>query len=172
MAVGIAAWSTYDAVNSYVGLESSALESQKAEEVRSGQEVDLDVSHQDGRSRQCHPGGILQPGRKAPPRQSGTMTQKPPPTPPPPRKPPEEVASQPTPAPESSQTEEQVPATAPLYEISTEMIWPIENGETLNAYSAGAPVYSKTMKDWRIHTGLDVAAGNEGPCAGLRQRRG
>ena len=24
-------------------------------------------------------------------------------------------------------------------------------------------MYSKTMKDWRIHTGLDVAAGNEAP---------
>ena len=162
VAVGIAAWSTYDAVNSYVGLESSALESQQAEEVRSGQEVDLDVSQQDGEAANATPEesssreeSSSQAERDDDPEAPANTTSA--------QETAGEVASQPTPAPESSQTEEQVPATAPLYEISTEMIWPIENGETLNDYSAGAPVYSKTMKDWRIHTGLDVAADNEAP---------
>lgn len=162
VAVGIAAWSTYDAVNSYAGPESSALESQQAEEVRSGQEVDLDVSQQDGEAANATPEesssreeSSSQAERDDDPEAPANTTSA--------QETAGEVASQPTPAPESSQTEEQVLATAPLYEISTEMIWPIENGETLNAYSAGAPVYSKTMKDWRIHTGLDVAADNEAP---------
>lgn len=162
VAVGIAAWSTYDAVNSYVGPESSALESQQAEEVRSGQEVDLDVSQQDGEAANATPEesssreeSSSQAERDDDPEAPANTTSA--------QETAGEVASQSTPAPESSQTEEQVPATAPLYEISTEMIWPIENGETLNAYSSGAPVYSKTMKDWRIHTGLDVAADNEAP---------
>ena len=56
-----------------------------------------------------------------------------------------------------------MPANAPLYEISAEMIWPVEGGEVLHAYSAGAPVYSQTMKDWRIHTGLDISAQPQAP---------
>ena len=130
--------------------------------MRSGQEVDLDVSHQDGEAANATPEesssreeSSSQAERDDDPEAPANTTSA--------QETAGEVASQPTPAPESSQTEEQVPATAPLYEISTEMIWPIENGEALNAYSAGAPVYSKTMKDWRIHTGLDVAAGNEAP---------
>ena len=70
---------------------------------------------------------------------------------------------EPTQQPAESSQQEQVPATAPLYEISTELIWPVEGGEALNVYSAGAPVYSETMKDWRIHTGLDITAESEAP---------
>ena len=80
---------------------------------------------------------------------------------------PEQEAT-PTPQPEEepeeeSESSQQVPANAPLYTISTEMIWPISGGEVQAAYSAGTPVYSETMKDWRIHTGLDVSAEAEAP---------
>ena len=110
VAVGVAAWSTYDAVNSYV--EPTAEESSLA-------------------SQQAEPS-------------------------------PESQAPESSPSSESSQAP-QVPANAPLYEISAEMIWPVEGGEVLHAYSAGAPVYSQTMKDWRIHTGLDITAQPQAP---------
>ena len=54
--------------------------------------------------------------------------------------------------------ETQVPANAPLYEISAKFIWPVASRQVSQAYSAGAPVYSQTMKDWRIHTGTDLSA--------------
>ncbi|MBQ8868465.1 MAG: M23 family metallopeptidase [Oscillospiraceae bacterium] len=35
---------------------------------------------------------------------------------------------------------------------------PVANGEILNKYSGNKPVKSKTMGDWRLHTGVDYAA--------------
>ena len=174
MAVGVAAWSTYDAVNSYVEptAEESSLASQQAEDVPGkprGQGGSGRPSErlQPGGER-CLSGGRSRRIRKnddpEAPRTSssqpaqetaGEVTQQAEPSP----------ESQ---APESSQSSEssqapQVPANAPLYEISAEMIWPVEGGEVLHAYSAGAPVYSQTMKDWRIHTGLDISAQPQAP---------
>ena len=71
---------------------------------------------------------------------------------------PEEVQPTGTPQPAATEEPEQVPANGPLYAISTELRWPVESQEVQKAYSAGAPVYSETMKDWRIHAGLDLAA--------------
>ena len=115
VAVGVAAWSTYDAVNgvvepAYTDPGSSQLFQQQAEDVRSGQEEGA-VEDQD-------------------PEEQPAATEEP----------------------------EQVPANGPLYAISTQLSWPVESQETQKAYSAGAPVYSETMKDWRIHAGLDLAA--------------
>lgn len=165
VAVGIAAWSTYDAVNSYVEpSESQELIDQQEQDVRKGQGSSLDVdasaveqdsegensvfSKEEASSSQKEIDDDPEAPRESSAQETaGQVTQEVP------------EESQ---APESSQ-EEQVPATAPLYEISTELIWPIEDGQVLNAYSAGTPVYSPTMKDWRIHTGLDVKAENESP---------
>lgn len=44
-----------------------------------------------------------------------------------------------------------VAATAPLY------VWPLE-GEIERSYSADALAYDVTMRDWRTHEGLDIAA--------------
>ncbi|MBQ8337987.1 MAG: M23 family metallopeptidase [Oscillospiraceae bacterium] len=35
---------------------------------------------------------------------------------------------------------------------------PVANGDILNKYSGNKPVKSKTMGDWRLHTGVDYAA--------------
>lgn len=164
-AVGIAAWSTYDSVNSYLEpAEASSLTEQQEEEVRQGQETDAQpesssqeeapaVSQEDRENA-----GVDQDDPEAPRASSapaeetaGQVSQEP-----------EETPSSES-SPEPAQTEDQVPATAPLYEISDEMIWPLESRQASKAYSAGTPVYSETMKDWRIHTGLDVAAQNEEP---------
>ncbi len=51
-----------------------------------------------------------------------------------------------------------MPVNAPMYEISGEMIYPLASKEVAKAYSSGAPMYSATMKDWRIHAGTDLSA--------------
>ena len=162
VAVGIAAWSTYDAVNSYTEPQSSLSQQEGSSSTSSQVQAGISLEEEDGEgqgssSSRSETSSKPSDDPEAPQGSSaqetaGQVTQETP---------------EPSPAPESQpeqeETQAQVPATAPLYEISQEMIWPIEGGESLNAYSAGAPVYSKTMKDWRIHTGLDVAAENESP---------
>ncbi len=162
VAVGIAAWSTYDAVNSYTEPQSSLSQQEGSSSTSSQVQAGISLEEEDGEgqgssSSRSETSSKPSDDPEAPQGSSaqetaGQVTQETP---------------EPSPAPESQpeqeETQEQVPATAPLYEISQEMIWPIEGGESLNAYSAGAPVYSKPMKDWRIHTGLDVAAENESP---------
>ena len=164
VAVGVAAWSTYDAVNSYVEptAEESSLASQQAEDVRENPEeanalTNASSQAESAASQAADPEDTENDDPEAPRTSSsqpaqetaGEVTQQAEPSP----------ESQ---APESSQAP-QVPANAPLYEISAEMIWPVEGGEVLHAYSAGAPVYSQTMKDWRIHTGLDISAQPQAP---------
>ena len=159
VAVGIAAWSTYDAVNSYTEPQSSLSQQEGSSSTSSQVQAGISLEEEDGEgqgssSSRSETSSKPSDDPEAPQDSSaqetaGQVTQETP---------------EPSPAPESQpEQEETQAATAPLYEISQEMIWPIEGGESLNAYSAGAPVYSKTMKDWRIHTGLDVAAENESP---------
>lgn len=168
VAVGIAAWSTYDAVTSYAAnTESDELISQQAEDVRQNQQTGIALE-EDGEGKPV--------SREEERKESSAANRDDPEAP---RKDVKETAGQPesettpapspTPAPqpedadENSDSSQQVPANAPLYAISAEMIWPISDGEVQTAYSAGTPVYSETMKDWRIHTGLDVSAEAEAP---------
>ena len=171
VAVGIAAWSTYDAVNSYAAnTESDQLLSQQAEEVRQGQETQEDSQEEDGeditlsREEDQESSAAINDDPEAP-REDEKVTETA-------GQPDQESSAAPTPTPQAAQEPEeasesesvqQVPATAPLYAISSEMIWPVSGGEAQAAYSAGTPVYSQTMKDWRIHTGLDVSAEAEAP---------
>lgn len=173
VAVGVAAWSTYDAVNSYVEptTEESSLASQQAEDVRESQEAKEEADTlanassqaESAASQAADPEDTENDDPEAPrtassqPAQetAGEVTQQA-------ESSPESQAPESSPSSESSQAP-QVPANAPLYEISAEMIWPVESGEVLHAYSAGAPVYSQTMKDWRIHTGLDISAQPQAP---------
>ena len=45
------------------------------------------------------------------------------------------------------------PASAPAADF---FVWPV-SGEIENAYSMTALVYSRTMRDWRTHDGIDIA---------------
>ncbi len=158
VAVGIAAWSTYDAVHSYVepkdttpsssaGKETagSSLDRQQAWDVRSGQS-DTEDREDPEAPRAASPS-------PAPARQTaGTVTGKTESSRVESSKP--ETSSEP----ESTVEEPQIPVNAPLYEISGQMIYPLESQEITKAYSAGSPVYSETMKDWRIHRGTDFQA--------------
>ncbi len=161
VAVGIAAWSTYDAVHSYTAASASsqsaaekeekavesALRRQQNAEVRGGQKT---ADEEDPEA----PRPTVAPS-KSPDRQTaGTPVKQTP------SKAPESKAEAASSQPEES--EAQVPVNAPLYERSSQMIYPLESQEVAKAYSAGAPVYSETMKDWRVHSGLDLtAADNE-----------
>jgi len=151
VAVGIAAWSTYDAIHSYTKPENQAKESsltqQQNEDVRKGQKASS-VDKEDPEAPR--PSVSSSPARQtAGPVASKTESSKP-------------ESSAASPAESSAATappeESPVPATAPLYEISGEMIYPLESQEISKAYSAGTPVYSETMKDWRVHTGMDETA--------------
>ena len=55
----------------------------------------------------------------------------------------------------SSDSQETLSSSQELQEIL--FISPL-NAEVLNAFSGDKPVRSKTMGDWRIHTGIDLAA--------------
>lgn len=147
VAVGIAAWSTFDAVQGYIAateeLDSSGSSSAS--------------SRSDDPQAQKSPAPSSKPSASAAkPSAAPTATPKPRATyVPKPSNPP----VQETPEPADTEPEEpQVPVNAPMYEISGEMIYPV-SGETVSkAYSAGAPMYSATMRDWRVHAGADFEA--------------
>lgn len=162
-AIGVAAWSTYDAVNSYTTAQSSA-----------AAQVDRDDPQPLARSTTVPaPSVSAAPERTASQSASSTVPRDVTPAAPSPAagtpspivsSPARETAGTVTETPEAQPETEDVledlrpePANGPMYEWSAEMMAPV-TGEVQAAYSAGAPVYSETMKDWRIHTGTDLAA--------------
>ncbi len=161
VAVGIAAWSTYDAVQSYVQAEdpgitvssSSTVSRQEKPATASSQAASQTASQADTEDPEA-------PKKPATSRQTaGTVTSKPAGSTASKPTAPERTASGEQSEPEEApQQEAQVPANAPLYERSTQMLYPLTSKAILKAYSAGAPVYSETMKDWRVHVGSDVEA--------------
>lgn len=154
VAVGIAAWSTYDAVQDYLGPEDAstdpALIEQQEDEVRSSQSAPADGDPE--AAKRDSASSAASSGKTASAASAGAKIVSSTPKAASPTKSPA-----PTPAPEESEAP-QVPATAPLYEISTEMLYPVASKQIDKAYSSGAPMYSETMKDWRIHAGCDIAA--------------
>ena len=72
------------------------------------------------------------------------------------------LPEEPVPTPESdAQEETSVDTAAPVWEPAQEeqtfFIWPVV-GETENGYSMTALQYDRTMRDWRTHDGVDIAA--------------
>lgn len=149
VAVGIAAWSTYDAVHSYVAPQGENSSAQQNDE--SKPESDINTEDPTALKKSA---ATPKPAKQT----NGTVTSKAEEKKTESEKP--QITPVPTEEPESKVTAEpeQVPATAPLYEISEEMMYPVAGEQVMKAYSAGAPVYSQTMKDWRIHCGTDFAA--------------
>lgn len=158
VAVGIAAWSTYDAVQEYLSPVSGAPETSGL------------VSQQKETSSKEHGTLSLAPNedREDPenlPRENSTSSrqnawqtagdvQKP------------QSASSREETPQSSEASQAVETQVQpveeqpgvLYERSSQMMCPVSSEEISKAYSSGTPVYSETMKDWRIHTGTDWKA--------------
>ena len=72
------------------------------------------------------------------------------------------LPEEPVPTPESTAEEEpSVDTAAPVWEPVQDdpafFIWPVM-GETENGYSMEALQYDRTMRDWRTHDGIDIAA--------------
>ena len=156
-AVGIAAWSTYDSVTSYTAPQSSQQETADPEdpEARKKPSQEEETSKASPSAAEPSPAPTPKPAEEES-SQAQEAAGEPSPT---------QEPSQQEPSPAESSGEEtvtpqetQVPANAPLYEISAKFIWPVASRQVSQAYSAGAPVYSQTMKDWRIHTGTDLSA--------------
>lgn len=145
-AVGIAAWSTYDAVQSYAKtgvakppVSSAALQEQQNRDVRTTPSPNPEDPEKPAATRK--PEATAKPNPTTPAAAPTVQpTQKPEET--------EPVESE----------AEQVPVNAPVYERSSQLVPPIQSGEVSKAYSGGAPVYSETMKDWRVHAGTDYQA--------------
>ncbi len=157
VAVGIAAWSTYDAVQSYVQAEdpgitvsSSPTVSRQEKQIRTSSQTASQADAEDPEAPK-KPVTSRQTAGTVASKPAGSTASKP--------AAPEQTASGEQSEPEeASQQETQVPVNAPLYERSSQMLYPLTSKEILKAYSAGAPVYSETMKDWRVHVGTDVEA--------------
>ncbi len=150
VAVGVAAWSTFDAVQGYIAA---------TEELDSGSNANVS-SRSDDPMAQKSPAPSSRPSKSP---ASSTVEAKPSEAPAPTPKPRETYVPKPSAPPEGTASEPadaepQVPANAPLYEISGEMIYPVSGEAVAKAYSAGAPVYSETMRDWRVHAGADFSA--------------
>lgn len=156
-AVGIAAWSTYDSVTSYTAPQSSQQEAADPEdpEARKKSSQKEEASKAKASKAEPSPTPTTKPAEEEP-SQVREAAGEPSPTQEPAREEPSQAESsgKETVTPQ----ETQVPTNAPLYEISAKFIWPVASRQVSQAYSAGAPVYSQTMKDWRIHTGTDLSA--------------
>lgn len=147
VAVGIAAWSTYDAVKDYMEpattTNQSNLESQKEQEIKEGQAIQGKSSSQQAAPSVTTP----QPEQEVAAQVEAKAT--PVPTP--------KVTEAPKKAdPAEEPVDAPVENSGVLYEVSTEPIYPVSAKDILLAYSEGKPVYSQTMKDWRIHAGMDI----------------
>ena len=156
-AVGIAAWSTYDSVTSYTAPQSSQQEAADPEdpEARKKPSQEEETSKASPSAAEPSPAPTPKPAEE-----ESSQAQEAAGEPSPTQEPAREEPSQAESSGEETVTpqETQVPANAPLYEISAKFIWPVASRQVSQAYSAGAPVYSQTMKDWRIHTGTDLSA--------------
>lgn len=151
VAVGIAAWSTYDAVHSYVKPQDTGSKAEAAQSSAADEPSSTVVDPEDPEApREDASAAPAKQTAAAPEIKTESKTE------------PESMAEESTEPPvESTATEPeeaQIPVTAPLYEISSEMMYPVSSPDVNKAYSAGAPVYSDTMKDWRVHIGTDFAA--------------
>lgn len=152
VAVGIAAWSTYDAVHGYLSPDNDALNP-----VSTASPVQQEPDPEDPEA----PRSTATPRPTASPARGGAAiptSETPAPSSAPVVSAPKETGMDMGDSSAPAEPETMVPANAPLYELSQELIYPVGEGEILKAYSAGAPVYSETMRDWRIHAGLDLAA--------------
>lgn len=163
VAVGIAAWSTYDAVKGYMEpAEQTATQSQltsmQNEDVKNGQKAKSDDPEaprasassvaasqpQDSKQTTGEVNGAA--GAAASATESAAASSA------------AAAGTEKTKGETAEETGAQVENPGVLYAVSTELTYPVSTQEVLSPYSAGKPVYSETMKDWRIHAGADLKA--------------
>lgn len=155
VAVGIAAWSTYDAVHSYVAPQGESSSAQEMDDTEPDSDIDLEDPTALKKSTATPKPAKQTVGEVTSKAEEKKISSEKPESTPSAAAEPESEAD---PEPEEIIDEPQVPVNAPIYEISEEMMYPVASEQVTKAYSAGAPVYSQTMKDWRVHCGTDFAA--------------
>lgn len=164
VAVGIAAWSTYDAVDGYVVQEESAQDAgistiSTPEPSANANEYNANEDDGEALKRQETQSEVSENSKST----TSTINEAESADAPVEENDAAETAGTVEEAPaEETYTEQEstgeVQASGTLYEISSIMNYPVESTEVLTAYSSGIPVYSSTMKDWRVHTGTDFKA--------------
>ena len=172
VAVGVAAWSTYDAVDGYMVSNDNTVETVKPEPENS-ESIKEDKDNK-GTAENKPNANNPEDGEAIRRENSQSEVSKPEPS-----KPEEntkdnskenekDAKDAKDTAAEAEETEaeaqetwtEEYEETAAdlIYEISEVMGYPVESGEISSSYSNGMPAYSATMKDWRIHAGTDFKA--------------
>lgn len=154
VAVGVAAWSTYDAVQDYdIAAGASSESSMNPEIVSKGAQAEENtedgqalIDNDRDKNQLASPDANADDARET----AGTVDETP------------GSKEETTESSSGFIPQEQdygVPVNAgTVYEISEVLHFPTESGEVLKHYSAGVPVYSDTMRDWRIHNGTDFKA--------------
>lgn len=154
VAVGVAAWSTYDAVQDYdIAAGNSSVSSMDPEivsknpESQNGDEDGQALIDKNRDKNQLSSSGTDTDDAKE---TAGSVDQSPE----------SNVDSSESSSAFIPQDQEYgVPVNAgTVYEVSEVLHFPIEDSEVVKQYSAGVPVYSDTMRDWRIHNGTDFKA--------------
>ena len=132
VAVGIAVWSTYEAVQSYLEPDDSIVSQEETDNTD---------------KKLTKPTATPVPPNKA--QETDAQEEEKPAK--------EESSSEPS-EPATEKTDTPGDETGPLDLISEVMVATVSSEEIIKEYSKGTPVFSSTMKDWRIHTGTDFKA--------------
>ena len=129
IAIGVAAWTTYDSVTNYASPSTSSPSSavQPTNQTLSG--ITVNTSEPEASSEVS-----AAPSSEAESSEPAVVSQKP-------------VSSKPAASQPAKQT------TAPVLTFQ----YPVGSTVT-QEYSGENPVYNKTMQDWRVHTGVDISA--------------
>lgn len=137
IAVGVAAWTTYDSVSNFISPSDDTVSSQESVNSSDGQAVDKIVS------------GVHASSSSLTSSQSSSLSSKTP------SKAPETSSS----AEQSETSAPEEPVNAPVVQTPDSFAYP--GGKTIIKAFSEDPIYSETMKDWRAHTGIDFS-GAEG----------
>lgn len=148
VAIGVAAWSTYEAVNSFV--EAPDVETQETtNDVVSRTVPESTQNSEDGeainKQKETASKATAQESSAEETNASVAETTTP-------------EETEPSGFISQSQEYDHPVNAGVIYEISEVMAYPVASSEIISMYSKGVPVYSETMKDWRIHNGIDIAA--------------
>ncbi|MBQ2668598.1 MAG: M23 family metallopeptidase [Clostridia bacterium] len=151
LAIGIAAWSTYDTMSGFLtptdtdGAKNTVRDTLTAIEPADDPEDTVTAGHAHGTTSAvpAEPEPSDVPKSEA----AGRAEIEP-------EKPAAEPAAAPT---EESEPAEPTAAEPASYRVSERFVYPVSSGEVLAAYT-DIPVYSETMRDYRVHLGMDLKA--------------
>lgn len=151
LAIGIAAWSTYDTMSGF--LAPTDTEASKST-VRDTLTASVPADDPETAVTEGHAHGTASSVPVEPETSAAAEVEV--------TEPAEAVPEEPAEEPAAAEPEETVPVEATaaepvVYSISDRYLYPVSSGEILAPY-AEVPVYSETMRDYRVHLGMDLKA--------------